>query len=678
VGKTHSVPAVLPDNIPPYEIRISRLTIDKLGVRLYDKVSAVVAELVANSFDGDAEKVTIKLPLGTELAAPGAQAGDDKGFVIEVVDDGHGMTPVEAQKYFLPVGTDRRTRADEGKVSRDKERKVMGRKGIGKLAPFGICRRIEVISAGGPATKDGHLTSHFIMDFDQIVRDEEGPVILERGELDRTWSKGHGTTVRLSRFLPKRVPAEEVFVRQLARRFVLGPDLDFKIWVDDTRPEHPHLFEIPPFVVPIMPATEVVVDARPVLLEDGTELAVTGWLGLAKDAYKNEEMAGVRIYARNKIVATTRDFEQPAGYTGEFTTRSYLVGEVHAEWLDEDSGEDLIRTDRQGILWDSDRGEALRKWGAELIREIGAASRAPRRTRVRDLFMARAQLDDKARERYGDDEAVIESAIQLGERIGAFASEDELEDDEYIAGLVDEILSVAPHRALIGAFQIISNQTDKTVEDLLMLFARTRVAELASYAQIADERVKSIVELKDLVYSGTADEKDLQALLSRAPWLINSTWTVISQNQALKTFRDMFVAFWKDKHGSDLEVAISYEEKRPDFTLINIGTRLQIVELKRPGHTFDDDDYDRLENYLVAFEEFAANHPGVMEDFPGGWEIVLVADKVKVSDTTRDRAFNADVSAGRVKPINWHDFLYKATQAHSEFLSAKDKAATQK
>ena len=41
--------------------------------------------------------------------------------------------------------------------------------------------------------------------------------------------------------------------------------------------------------------------------------------------------------------------------------RSYLVGEVHADWLDDDA-EDLIRTDRQSILWDSERGQASRGW----------------------------------------------------------------------------------------------------------------------------------------------------------------------------------------------------------------------------------------------------------------------------------------------------------------------------
>jgi len=40
-------------------MKISRLTVDKLGVKLYDRVSAVIAELVANSYDADATKVTI-------------------------------------------------------------------------------------------------------------------------------------------------------------------------------------------------------------------------------------------------------------------------------------------------------------------------------------------------------------------------------------------------------------------------------------------------------------------------------------------------------------------------------------------------------------------------------------------------------------------------------------------
>ena len=57
---------------PKYVMKISRLTVDKLGVKLYDRVSAVIAELVANSYDADAAKVTITAPMdeGKHLQAP--------------------------------------------------------------------------------------------------------------------------------------------------------------------------------------------------------------------------------------------------------------------------------------------------------------------------------------------------------------------------------------------------------------------------------------------------------------------------------------------------------------------------------------------------------------------------------------------------------------------------------
>jgi len=67
-------------------------------------------------------------------------------------------------------------------------------------------------------------------------------------------------------------------------------------------------------------------------------------------------MAGVRIYCRGKIAAQTHIFNMKAGFTGEYDIRSYLVGQLYADWLDE--SEDLIRTDRQDILWSHPLGFA--------------------------------------------------------------------------------------------------------------------------------------------------------------------------------------------------------------------------------------------------------------------------------------------------------------------------------
>jgi hypothetical protein len=673
-----------------YKMKLSRLTVDKLGVKLYDRVSAVVAELIANGYDADAETVTVELPLGTELArgAGGEQpeeeeqpdlfaaldaddvpspGGTSKDWSITVRDDGHGMTPQEAQDYFLVVGADRRKRPTAGARSKSKNRPVMGRKGIGKLAPFGICRRIEVLSAGGARTARGYLVSHFVLDFDRIVRDTDEEVDIESGPLDRSYDERPGTTVTLSQFLPKRVPATDVFIRQVARRFALAQS-DFKIIVEDTRQSVSH--DVPPFQVDINEDTRVQVDDRPVPL-GGRYLPVKGWLAFGKHAYKNEEEAGVRIYARDKIVATTRDFEQPAGFTGEFAARSYLVGEIHAEWLDDDDAEDLIRTDRQGILWDSEYGQALRAWGSKLIKEIAKASAGPRRDTKAERFLLGSRLVDKAGQRYSDP-AVIQHAERLGRLIGGFASEDELGDPDYVADLADVVLSVAPHQALIETFKRISGQDSKNVDELLDLFSQTRMAEMASYAQIASERVESIRRLRATIDDPGVTESDLQNLIASAPWLIEPSWSVITDNQTLKTFRDRFVQYWKTKYGTNIDVAITYESKRPDFTLIHSGRRLHVVEIKRPGHAFDGDDYKRLENYLEALPEFMKQNAAIAHAFPDGWVVDLVADGVKITNTTQRRAFEAAERDKSVVRSTWADFLSRSTVAHEQFLNAHD------
>ena len=196
-----------------YVMRISRMTVDKLGVRLYDRVSAVVAELVANAYDADAENVVVRVPLATLLARKNRKTGEVEGYgyTIEVVDDGHGITEREANHHFLRVGKDRRADSTQGKRSRRKRRSVMGRKGIGKLAPFGICKRIEILSAGGDETEDGYPVSHFIMPYGKILADDDKPVPMEVGDQDGTYRSKRGTTVRLIDFLPKRVPNQEIF-----------------------------------------------------------------------------------------------------------------------------------------------------------------------------------------------------------------------------------------------------------------------------------------------------------------------------------------------------------------------------------------------------------------------------------------------------------------------------------
>ena len=117
-----------------YTMRISRLTIDKLGIQMYDRVSAVLAELIANAYDADAEHLKITLPFGTYLSRRREGQVEDLGYEVVISDDGGGMTAQEVNDYYLNVGYNRRVGRSE--QTPKFQRKVMGRKGHWQTSTF--------------------------------------------------------------------------------------------------------------------------------------------------------------------------------------------------------------------------------------------------------------------------------------------------------------------------------------------------------------------------------------------------------------------------------------------------------------------------------------------------------------------------------------------------------------
>ena len=415
-----------------YTMRISRLTIDKLGVKLYDKVSAVVAELVSNSYDADATQVTVTAPMGEYLASKAGGQIADKGRTIQICDNGIGMTPEEINRFYLRVGAERRREQMRGRGNESPKykRRVMGRKGVGKLAPFGICNVIEILSSGGQKVtrttgdglKEGYQTAHLILDGRDILQDTEIDYEPQPGDLDGTLRETTGTAIILRKFAYRLVPDASTFARQLAQRFGLATQNWAIILRDTTKKIGQPDYEIPiyHFDVATMANTKLtfrgpegsnmpvrIQDSslfRTIYSNDETLVALpagfehderffplTGWIAYAKEPYKDDLMAGVRIYCRGKIAAQTNVFNRKAGFTGEHNIRSYLVGELHADWLDEE--EDLIQTDRRDILWSHEIGQAFEQWGHKAIVQMGKMTRDPMRRQTQARFLEIGRVD---------------------------------------------------------------------------------------------------------------------------------------------------------------------------------------------------------------------------------------------------------------------------------------------
>lgn len=124
-----------------YEMTISLQIVEHLGLNLYSNTSAVISEAVANAWDADAKTVEITL----------------EKDCITIKDDGCGMDTDDINNKYLTVGYQKRHLVP---ITPMLNRKVMGRKGIGKLCLsyqrhrekqytcYTLCRNSPPVEAG--------------------------------------------------------------------------------------------------------------------------------------------------------------------------------------------------------------------------------------------------------------------------------------------------------------------------------------------------------------------------------------------------------------------------------------------------------------------------------------------------------------------------------------------------
>lgn len=654
-----------------YTLRISRLTIDKLGIQMYDRVSAVLAELIANAYDADAENVTVTLPLSTTL---GSNQADSESEEIMIVDDGVGMTEQEVNDYYLNVGYDRR--AKRGDKTERLGRRVMGRKGIGKLAPFGICREVEIKTAGGPKTSEGHQIAHLILDFDEMRQTDTDPAGNERpyfprvGDCDGRYTASPGTTIVLRQFNRKQIRSGETLHRQLEARFGITRD-DWRVVLINSK-DSDESFELGDLQVDTMEGTKIHVDDRP-LEVNGETLPVTGWMAYSRKPYKDEVMAGVRIYTRGKIVAQTRDFDISTGFTGEFKMRSYLTGEIQAEWLD-DGQTDLVRTDRQDIIWSSEEGTAFQAWGQTLLKELASKAEKSTRHETWTEFKRLSRIENRLAETLPKRNDLQKMILDAANIIVRNLSGDALTDTQFMEDIVQLAYVIGPHKQLLESLRTINQQEGVDITTLLRLFETAKIAETHSLGRIAAERVRIIERLGVLIRHQSTVEHELQKLIETATWLISPEWTPISQNQSLNTVRKTYEDWYSSKHGRAVVTStINNPDLRPDFVLYAEQDLFYVVEIKRPGHELTDDEFERALEYRDSLSEFIAQNPGVAPPSQRV-KLIVVCDSVRFERRMSVSSLERDPY---IEQKSWHALLQATRVAHAEFIAAIESIPTE-
>src|SRR5208282_519073 len=153
-----------------------------------------LVEFVANAHDADAEWVNTSFDEdeirhardilkadfelqkakaekeGTLAGQPLAERTLPEKIQIRIEDNGLGMSRSDLENKFLVIGR-RRRKGQEQSARTDKQRIIMGRKGLGKLAGFGIAHKIEVTSK---IESESHAT-RITLDLDDLLSRGQPP-----------------------------------------------------------------------------------------------------------------------------------------------------------------------------------------------------------------------------------------------------------------------------------------------------------------------------------------------------------------------------------------------------------------------------------------------------------------------------------------------------------------------
>ena len=539
-----------------YQMTVDLNVLNHLGINLYSNIPAVLAEVVANAWDADAETVRVDI--------------SEDPTSITISDDGHGMSRNEINARFLKVGYRRRKHA--GPVTPKHGRLVMGRKGIGKLSLFSIANSIEVQTA-----RNGRVNG-FTMSLKDVERaigngtdsNTYHPVPLSKEKL----VVKRGTRIVLTDLRRQLTRVQPALRRRLARRFsVIGSATSFSVSVNGKpidiadRDYFKSLQYVWHYGEHGNRSRQLW--TRSVHSEERPRTLFEGWIGTTfesgqlKDA--NESLNKIVVMVRGKVAK--EDILADLDETGLYS--KYVIGEIHADFLDEDDEVDIATTSRQSIIEDDERYIQLKNAVSNELRHIRNQS-----TRLRNK---------EGRKTAEQIEAIRKWFSDLGR--------DDKRRAEVVFGKINQIAIDDPlKRATLFKYGVLAFESLKSKQNLDAItsvngesiiefgkvFGTLDELESSLYHQIVSGRVGVVRALMEQV-DQNAKERIIQEHLFDHLWLLDPSWERASTTE--------FMEARVGKEFAKISRKLTAEEKsgRIDIQYRTAAGRHVIVELKRPN-----------------------------------------------------------------------------------------------
>jgi len=621
----------------PYRVYFDTYTIKHLGLQMYSTLPPVIGELVANAWDANATEVKITIPE--------TQLDDDSQIVI--CDNGIGMSDEDIREKYLIVGRDRREKDGTDQTPKLK-RKVMGRKGIGKFSAFGIARNLEVESAS-----NGTI-SRFVMDYDEMLKSAQHRYA-EFPPLSPTGSVTEGTKItlrRITKYRTRRIPLQPLR-RGLARRFAVIGSSDFQVVINCSpislkerdmkrllgkdKDQNPYLWQF---------------DEE---IEPETGWMVSGWIGALDRTTPEADGVdrGISIMARGKLVQEPFLFN---AVVGQQYALSYLVGELHAEFVDE--VEDTIGTSRNVLVWDTEANEKLMEWGKRQVNKI-AREWADKRQNDNLHKLDRNELYRGFKDRAN--EIGNERALKLADTLVRQAiSKNPTAGVDELSPIIKTSLDFLEFDTFWEITQDLVGSDVDDVGKLLFLFKEWEIVEAKEMSRVTEGRIATIEKLQKLIETDALEVPTLHNFLKEFPWVIDPRWTLVADEIHYSTLLK--------QEFPDAELVEN--DRRIDFLCVRESTNLVVVEIKRPESRASTPELDQIRRYVSFVRDHVKGTTDPEAKYQNVVGYLLCGELVNTGEVReyRDILENSQIYVRR-----YGDLLDMVKRMHREFIKRYDR-----
>jgi len=648
-------------NANEFKLAVDLNVLNHLGIGLYSSTPAVVTEIVANAWDADAENVDISIQDGR----------------IIVHDDGHGMGAAELQSRFLTVGYARREHPD-GHLSPKHRRPVMGRKGIGKLAMFSLADRIDIWSKklNCPEVDGAVLVDRLKEEIKRGV-----PYTLEPVVQSHEWETNTGTRIVLSQ-LKAGTDKTEAFLRpRIARRFsVVGDRYKFKVSIngvpittsdrgyhsdlqfwwdldDETRDEQGALATS---LAEDESGAKCIARLKNTLVYDGKIYELRGFIGTVakpKQLKKTDDNINqISLFANGRVFQ--EDMLKDIGNAKIFN--SYLVGEIHADFLDAD-GTDRATANREAVKTGDPLVTTVREWLKNALTEISDQWDDWRRQQnvVSDDDQTRLALEtwyDSL-----DDPRDKKLAKRLISPIlAADHSNDETKNKAMKRDLVRSAIVGFEKLRIRKQLDRLDQVTDVMSVEFQKLFHTIDDLESSHFHEITRSRLQVIEKFEAEIVETAALEKVAQTYLFQHLWLLDPTWGPVGDSRVMELTLTSELKNVAPDADTGARIDIAYRTS---------SGRHVIVELKRPGlKSVDVNDLIKQgKKYKAAITEYLKNHPDMAgyNGRPPAIDVYFVTEELP--RTTYGDAI-AELKASDMQAFTYKGMIMNARRAYQEYL----------